>query len=203
MEHTKYLKTFVAPEDYNKFLTTLKQLHNGKIKKTTSIINIYGEFCTGKTSLINLLFNISCFSPTCINHIIENYISFKNDLILHEGNCDENKLKKYIETAKKGELMGRELYKKWEKIGNPGVLIITNSKPVNFSFNNRNTINLHLPYKKTTLGMYSKYFLCFKSEFSDILGKEERGFILLLCLKRNKIFLYKDLRRMLYEFCLR
>lgn len=211
MDNTKYLKNFVDPKDYDKLLNILKEIHTENIKKTTSIINIYGKPSCGKTCLSHLLTNRGSFSKINITNL--NYIAFKQNIIIYETEGNENydnEIKEYIKTVKNGELKGRELYKNFEKIENPGVLILITSEPIDFtkerdySFNDRKPVSLHLPFKQNA--KHTDITTECKKEFLEILKEEERvkrrAFTLLLCLKRNKVYLYKDLKQLIYGLCL-
>lgn len=52
------LKDFVVPEEYGRFLSILKKIEDGSIQRKCVILNVYGEYCTGKSTVMDIMMKL-------------------------------------------------------------------------------------------------------------------------------------------------
>lgn len=123
------LKSFVSERDYPLLLDILEKVKLGTLKETVSVLNIYGDYYSGKTVLCEIMKKIA---PSYDKSYIEAKImtSFLHTIVFvsnYIGN-DKNELVDKIHRRCNTGMLFERFYKSDAGIHHPGVLVIPSSQ---------------------------------------------------------------------------
>lgn len=117
------LKTFVDPEKYDGFISILKEIKDGTLKKHCRILNIYGGKSSGKSTICDLIMKLTPGRNTRIKGPIsaEAVLASQNLFRPSKNGRDENSVVIHL-TEHRGKLTRTDVY------GITQALIVLNEK---------------------------------------------------------------------------
>lgn len=148
------LNSFVAPQDYPLLLEIIEKVRTKTLNTDVSILVIYGNFCTGKSTFLDILAalggveHLYCQMSSSFDREFSKYI-----VILNTFEVDDLDLLQKYHNRINGEFVASYIYTGREIIRNPGTLVVSNlSKPniVVETSNKRKPVYLHFPYQFDT-----------------------------------------------------
>ena len=207
MTQFKALKSFVAEEDYDKFLDILVRCYDGTIKNDVSVLNICGG--TGKSSLVRIIQEITRCSVISYDRVISRFSinALQEDGIVYFSKYDSynisDKIIRELDEDINNGLYVRELYKYLIFIKTPATVIVTTNTrcddiPSNLK---RKVVNLHLSnsYRGTDRDIIEKSV----EEFHEYLRMKKAENARKATLQTINVmgnFLYKDLSVLLGKY---
>ena len=215
---TEYLNSFVGDGD-TKLLNILKRIKDGTLKKDVSLLILEGGVSSGKSTLMEVMKQLSPTSYTTNYEILSRHWPIYKDqleqlnshVIFFPEPLSKN-IVKINELIIKSDYNVRPFYENNLLKLNLGVGIVSHNSHVEIenlsvkSGRKREPIYLHLPHSfENNLDRNYIVDQCLKEfeqwEYEQFL-LPPKFFTLMLCIKRLKYNIYKDLRVCLFKACL-